>query len=82
MTSIGDTLRISCLVFMIVAGATIFGRFLAVTRLPFEAASLISGLALPNWALLWIILICYIIGGCVMDALAFLLISLPIFSLL
>jgi tripartite ATP-independent transporter DctM subunit len=79
LASIVDTLRISCLVFMIVAGATIFGRFLAVTRLPFEAASLISGLALPNWVLLWCILLCYIIGGCVMDALAFLLISLPIF---
>jgi TRAP-type C4-dicarboxylate transport system permease large subunit len=69
LTSILDTLRISCLVFMIVAGATVFGRFLALTRLPFEAASLISQLALPNWVLL----------GCVMDALAFLLISLPIF---
>lgn len=33
----------------------------------------------PNWMLLWAILICYMIGGCVMDALAFLLISLPIF---
>jgi tripartite ATP-independent transporter DctM subunit len=74
-----DTLRISCLVFMIVAGATIFGRFLAVTRLPFEAAEWISTLALPNWMLLWAILICYMLGGIVMDALAFLLISLPIF---
>lgn len=77
--SIVDTLRISCLVFMIVAGAVVFSRFLALTRLPFEAAGWISGLALPNWMLLWIILICYIIGGCVMDALAFLLVSLPIF---
>jgi tripartite ATP-independent transporter DctM subunit len=77
--SIIDTLRISCLVFMIVAGATIFGRFLALTRLPFEAAAWISSLALPTWVLLWIILGCYIIGGCVMDALAFLLVSLPIF---
>jgi tripartite ATP-independent transporter DctM subunit len=77
--SIIDTLRISCLVFMIVAGATIFGRFLALTRLPFEAAAWISSLALPTWILLWIILGCYIIGGCVMDALAFLLVSLPIF---
>jgi C4-dicarboxylate transporter, DctM subunit len=77
--SIVDTLRISCLVFMIVAGAVIFGRFLTVTRLPFEAATWIAGLALPNWILLWVVLICYIIGGCVMDALAFLLVSLPIF---
>jgi tripartite ATP-independent transporter DctM subunit len=77
--SIVDTLRISCLVFMIVAGAVIFGRFLTLTRLPFEAAGWISGLSLPNWMLLWVVLICYIIGGCVMDALAFLLVSLPIF---
>lgn len=79
LNSISDTLRISCLVFMIVAGAVIFGRFLAVTRLPFEAATFIGALALPNWVLLWIIILCYIIGGCVMDALAFLLVSLPIF---
>jgi C4-dicarboxylate transporter, DctM subunit len=77
--AIVDTLRISCLVFMIVAGAVVFGRFLSLTRLPFEAASWIGSLALPHWAILWIIVLCYIIGGCVMDALAFLLVSLPIF---
>lgn len=74
-----DTLRISCLVFMIVAGAVIFSRFLTVTRLPFEAAEWIQTLALPKWMVLWVILLCYIVGGCVMDALAFLLVSLPIF---
>lgn len=79
LMSISDTLRISCMVFMIVAGAVIFGRFLAVTRLPFEAAAAIASLAFPNWVLFWIIVLCYIIGGCVMDALAFLLVSLPIF---
>jgi len=79
LKSINDTLRISCLVFMIVAGAVIFSRFLAITRLPFEVANMISVLKLPNWVLFWIIIFCYIIGGCVMDALAFLLISLPIF---
>jgi C4-dicarboxylate transporter DctM subunit len=79
LKSIVDTLRISCLVFMIVAGAVVFSRFLTVTRLPYEVAGWISGLALPNWMLLCVILLCYIIGGCVMDALAFLLVSLPIF---
>jgi len=77
--SILDTLRISCMVFMIVAGAVVFSRFLTVTRLPYEVAGWISGLALPNWMLLCVILLCYVIGGCVMDALAFLLVSLPIF---
>ncbi len=79
IASIVDTLRISCIVFMIVAGAVIFSRFLSLTRLPFEAATWISSLDLPGWAIFWIIMFCYIIGGCIMDALAFLLISLPIF---
>ncbi len=77
--SMTDTLRISCMVFMIVAGAVIFARFLTLTRLPFEIAEWIGTLTLPRWMVLWLILLCYIIGGCVMDALAFLLVSLPIF---
>jgi tripartite ATP-independent transporter DctM subunit len=77
--SLIDTLRISCMIFLILAGAVIFGRFLTLTRLPFEAAQIIGSLALPPWLLLWLILFCYILGGCVMDALAFLLVSLPIF---
>jgi tripartite ATP-independent transporter DctM subunit len=79
LKSILDTLRISCFVFMIVAGAVIFSRFLTVTRLPYEIAGWISGLALPNWVLLLVILGVYVLGGTVMDALAFLLVSLPIF---
>jgi tripartite ATP-independent transporter DctM subunit len=79
LDSMTDTLRISCMVFMIVAGAVIFARFLTLTRLPYETAEWIRTLALPNWMVLWVILLCYIVGGCIMDALAFLLVSLPIF---
>jgi C4-dicarboxylate transporter, DctM subunit len=77
--SIVDTLRLSAIIFMIIAGAIIFGRFLALSRLPFEAAAAISTISAPKPLLLALILLCYIIGGCIMDALAFLLISLPIF---
>ncbi|HOV90537.1 MAG TPA: TRAP transporter large permease [Syntrophorhabdaceae bacterium] len=74
-----DTLRISCMIFMLVAGAVLFGRFLAVTRLPYVAAEWVSGLPVPHWMIFWSMMIIYIIGGCVMDALAFLLITVPIF---
>jgi len=77
--AVTDTLRISSMIFMIISGAVIFGRFLALTRLPFEAAEWIGTLNLPHWTILAIILLFYVIGGCIMDALAFLLISLPIF---
>lgn len=79
LNAVVDTVRISCMIFLLVAGAVIFGRFLAVTRLPYEAAEWVSNLPVSNWMILWSMLVIYIIGGCVMDALAFLLITVPIF---
>jgi len=73
-----DTLRISAMVFMIIAGAIIFGRFLTLTRLPFVLVETIGGMNLPGPLVLILMLGVYAIGGCAMDALAFLLISLPI----
>ncbi len=77
--AVTDTLRITCMIFMLVAGAVLFGRFLAVTRLPYVAAEWVAGLPVPHWMIFWSMMVIYIIGGCVMDALAFLLITVPIF---
>ncbi len=77
--SIVDTLRISCMVMMLVAGAVIFGKFLARTRIPFEIASWVAELPVPGGMVMTIIFCMYILGGAVMDALALLLITIPIF---
>jgi C4-dicarboxylate transporter, DctM subunit len=77
--SFSNTLKISCMVFMLVTGAIIFGRFLAVTRLPFEVADLIVGLPIPNYLILSCIIVIYLIGGCLMDSLGFLVLTIPIF---
>ncbi len=79
VNAIIDTVRISCMIFLLVAGAVVFGRFLAVTRLPYEAAEWVSNLPVASWMILWAMMVIYMIGGCVMDALAFLLITVPIF---
>lgn len=79
INSIVDTLRISCMVIMIVAGATIFGKFLTVTRIPFNIAEWVTGLPVPDFLVMGIILLIFVIGGAVMDALALLLITIPIF---
>lgn len=79
VNSITDTLKVSCMVIMIVAGAMIFGRFLAVTRIPFDIANWVVSLPVPKIGILMIIVVIYIIGGAVMDALALLLITIPIF---
>ncbi len=77
--AVEDTLKISCMVIMIVAGATIFGRFLAVTRIPYDIATWVSGLPVPGVVVMLIIFLIYVLGGMVMDALALLLITIPIF---
>jgi len=79
IASITDTLKISCMVITIVAGAMIFGRFLAVTRIPFDIAEWVVNLPIPGAAVMGIIFGVYVIGGAVMDALALLLITIPIF---
>lgn len=79
VSAVNDTLRVSCMVIVIVAGAMVFGRFLAVTRIPFDIASWVVALPVPNVVIMAIIFFIYIVGGAVMDALALLLITIPIF---
>ncbi|MCF8146472.1 MAG: TRAP transporter large permease [Deltaproteobacteria bacterium] len=77
--SLYETLKTSCMVMMLIAGATIFGKFFAVTRIPFEIATWVGGLDLPSYAVMAIIILIYFLGGCFMDALAFVMLTIPIF---
>lgn len=77
--SLYETLRTSCMVMLLIAGATIFGKFFAVTRIPFEIANWVGGLDLPAYAIMAIIILIYFFGGCFMDALAFVMLTIPIF---
>ena len=77
--SLYETLRTSCMVLMLIAGATVFGKFLAVTRIPFNIASWIGGFDLPPVAILSMVVLVYFVGGCFMDALAFVMLTIPIF---
>jgi tripartite ATP-independent transporter DctM subunit len=74
-----ETLRTSCMVLLLVAGAVVFGHFLAVTRIPFELASWVAGLQLPGWAIILVIVLVYLVGGCFIDALALIMLTIPIF---
>lgn len=77
--SLYETLRTSCMVMMLIAGAVIFGKFLAVTRIPFDLAAWVGGLNLPPIIIMAIIVGIYFFGGCFMDALAFVTLTVPIF---
>ena len=67
------------MVFMIVLGAAAYNTFLALSMLPQELASWVGSLGLSPYAVLWAILVFYLIFGCVMDSLSMILLTIPIF---
>lgn len=79
LNSITETLKISCMVYVLVTGAIIFGRFLAVTRLPFMVADFAAKLPVSPYVILAMVLLIYLLGGCFMDSLGFLVLTIPIF---
>lgn len=79
VTSLFETTRSSCMILVIVAGATIFGHFLAISRIPFDTANWISSLQLPRYAIMFMIILLYLMGGCFIDSLALIMLTVPIF---
>jgi len=77
--AVAETIRISAMVVLLITGAVIFGKFLTVTRLPFELADWAASLNVPREAILLVVLLIYLVGGCLVDALGFLVVTIPIF---
>jgi C4-dicarboxylate transporter DctM subunit len=76
--AIKDTLLITAMIMTIVAGATVFGHFMAVSGIPSAASDFFAGLPMPAWAVMILILIMYLIAGCFMDSLAMVTLTVPI----
>ncbi len=77
--TLDDTARITCMIMVIVAGATIFGHFLAVTRIPTDMGAWVGGLSLPPLLIMAMVIVVYIFLGCLMDSLAMVMLTIPVF---
>ncbi|HJT14862.1 MAG TPA: TRAP transporter large permease [Dongiaceae bacterium] len=78
-TSILNTASTTAMIFVILMGSEIFNAFLALSQMPMQAAALITALGLPPYGVLAAILALYILLGAVMDELAMILLTLPVF---
>jgi tripartite ATP-independent transporter DctM subunit len=74
-----EALRTSCMVIFIIAGAVIFGHFMAVSRIPFTLAEWLGGLPIHPMAVMGVIVFIYFIGGFFMDAMGLIVVTIPIF---
>jgi len=78
-TSILNTASTTAMIFVILMGSEIFNAFLALSQMPMQAAEFITSLGLPPYGVLAAILALYILLGAVMDELAMILLTLPVF---
>jgi TRAP-type C4-dicarboxylate transport system permease large subunit len=67
------------MIFVIILGAMLLGYFLSVTRIPFELAGFVAGLPVNRYLMLALILIIFLALGCVIDTMAIVLLTVPIF---
>jgi len=68
----------TAMIFLIIIGANIFSSFLALTGIPFMLADGIVALALPRMVVLLMIIIVFVLLGCVMDCFAIMILMVPI----
>jgi tripartite ATP-independent transporter DctM subunit len=77
--SLMGTAYATAMIFMVLLGADLLNSGLAITQLPTELAEWVKGSGLPPMAVLVAILVVYVLLGCVMDSLAMILLTIPIF---
>ena len=78
LESTKDALRTSCMVLCIIACAIVFGHFMAVSRIPFVLADWVEHLPVSTSVIMGVIIFIYIIGGCFMDAMALVVLTVPV----
>jgi tripartite ATP-independent transporter DctM subunit len=78
MRSLLETTRTTAAVFTVLIGAILFGYFLAVTQAPQKLTELLTGLGLGRYGVLTLMMLMYLVLGCLMDALAMIILTVPI----
>lgn len=68
----------TAMIFMIILGAGIYNNFLSLTQLPQSASIWVGEQGFSPWAVLTLVLIMYLLFGCVMDSLSMVLLTVPI----
>jgi tripartite ATP-independent transporter DctM subunit len=73
-----QTVRTTAMVFLILIGAHIFSPFLALSRIPVDLASTLSGFELPALAVLAVLLVAYLVMGMFLEGFAMMVLTVPI----
>ena len=79
MTATFDSVRATAMIFAVIIGAELFSNFVNFAGLPDGLASLVLDMELPVWAVILMIVIIYMVLGCVLESLSMVLLTVPVF---
>ena len=77
--SVRESLRMGCMVLMLIGGSAVLGHFIVISKIPGVVASWTLSLPLPSHWILVVILLIYLLGGSFVDDIAFMILATPIF---
>ena len=73
------TARSTAMIFFIILGAAFYNGFLALTQVPQELSNFVVSQGFNPWMILTLMLVFYLVFGCLMDSLSMILLTIPIF---
>lgn len=77
--AVGETVRTSAMLYMIVVGANVLNPFLAITDIPMALGEMLTTFGLGAYGTLAVILLSYVVLGMFLDGLAMLVVTIPIY---
>ncbi len=79
-TSFYETAGTTCMIFLVMAGASVFSQFLVITGITDMVAETVLSLNMPLTALVAVIILMYAILGCFLDSFSMICITVPVFN--
>jgi tripartite ATP-independent transporter DctM subunit len=76
--SLLEATRTTAAIFTVLIGAILFGYFLTITQTPQKVTAFLTSLGLGRYGVLALIMLMYLVLGCLMDALAMIILTVPI----
>jgi tripartite ATP-independent transporter DctM subunit len=70
--------RTAAAVFTVLIGALLFGYFLTITQTPQKVTEFLTALGIGRYGVLALIMLMYLVLGCLMDAMAMIILTVPI----
>jgi TRAP-type C4-dicarboxylate transport system permease large subunit len=66
------------MVLFLVAGASVFSTFLALSMIPIEVSTWVASLAVSRYLILMIVILIYLFLGCFLDAISMMVLTMPV----